>query len=149
MQPGPGQYAYTPTLNSKGNYYVSKFKSSQARTFGSERRKSYVEMVGRVGTPGPGSYGSTSNFFAVGKRSDIVREATKIVSRIFIKTPGKEKEEKDENEKNGEKKRRASTPGPYASRKNKMKMMDNDMRKEKEIIKITRENSVENKEINK
>jgi len=52
--PGPGSYPPTETLNVKGKYYVSKFKSSGATLISPARSKRFGEIKSAV--PGPGTY---------------------------------------------------------------------------------------------
>lgn len=65
-KPGPGQYPIANTISQKGDYFNSKFKSSQCRVFGSEKREFQLKI--RPGTPGPGSYGTVSNFHSSPRR---------------------------------------------------------------------------------
>mmetsp|Transcript_2768 Transcript_2768/g.343 ORF Transcript_2768/g.343 Transcript_2768/m.343 type:complete len:86 (-) Transcript_2768:236-493(-) len=56
--PGPGQYDLKPVIDTRGEYYQSKFKNSGACTF------SPVRSTGNLpknGTPGPGSYAIPSS----------------------------------------------------------------------------------------
>ena len=58
--PGPGQYSPPESINPKGQYFVSKFKSSGVGLFGSDIRKS--KMIKDSFTPGPGMYDIPSEF---------------------------------------------------------------------------------------
>ncbi len=68
--PGPGQYDNRSTINPEGRNFVSRFQSSLSRTFGSSSRACSLggnkgtefDMTSWVETPGPGSYGSPSEF---------------------------------------------------------------------------------------
>lgn len=57
--PGPGHYEPKPSLNDKGEYFVSKFQSSSSRKFGRSQR---VLMKTESNFPGPGTYRAPSEF---------------------------------------------------------------------------------------
>ncbi len=82
LQPGPGHYQVSPSINPKGSYFVSKFRSSMCRTFGSEKRNSCGGLVSRATTPGPGTYRTASNFFSIARKQDVLKRA-----KILITTP--------------------------------------------------------------
>jgi len=52
--PGPGTYQSVETINAKGKYFVSKFKSSGATLVSPARSKRFDEL--KAGNPGPGTY---------------------------------------------------------------------------------------------
>jgi len=58
--PGPGIYSIKPiSLNNKGSYFVSKYKSSLGKSFGSSKRPGIAQFKSY---PGPGMYAIPSDF---------------------------------------------------------------------------------------
>jgi len=53
--PGPGAYPNYETINSKGTYYVSKYKSSGASTFAPPHSERWTDRS-KIQIPGPGAY---------------------------------------------------------------------------------------------
>ena len=62
LNPGPGHYPPTEATTKTGIYFVSKFKNSGCRRFGSEFRDTLSERGTFVSTPGPGTYRAPSEF---------------------------------------------------------------------------------------
>lgn len=64
--PGPGKYSPKVDFDARGNYFISKFKSSLCRTFPhsprSEIKTSRTSNLSSADTPGPGSYRLPSDF---------------------------------------------------------------------------------------
>ncbi len=66
--PGPGHYKPKDYLPDNGNYFLSNFKSSQCRTFGSSIRQAITGPSSRTVTPGPGTYRMPSEFGHYGSK---------------------------------------------------------------------------------
>ena len=58
--PGPSEYDLKQSMASTGEYFHSKLKNSQARSFGKSIRNS--QSMNKLNVPGPGSYTSPSDF---------------------------------------------------------------------------------------
>ena len=54
--PGPGTYEPRATINTDGNYFVSKFRSAGATTFYPPHSKRFKGMPAAAMSPGPGQY---------------------------------------------------------------------------------------------
>lgn len=62
-QPGPGSYLpRIAEINGRGDYFVSRFRSTRARPFGSAEREKGGILSARDKTPGPGHYGVHREF---------------------------------------------------------------------------------------
>lgn len=81
--PGPGQYPPAQTISKTGTYFISKFKSSQCRTFGLEFRETLESRGDFATSPGPGTYRSPSDFGYYEAQPKFVEE-TKRVERILM-----------------------------------------------------------------
>ena len=55
--PGPGAYDSKPSINDKGNYFLSKFKNSMASTISPSKNARFMDpsRSGKI-SPGPGMY---------------------------------------------------------------------------------------------
>jgi len=53
--PGAGSYPVPSTINERGKYFLSKFRSSGATTFNPPRSKRFPEEA-KSQAPGPGMY---------------------------------------------------------------------------------------------
>lgn len=58
--PGPGTYEPKPSLNEKGNYFLSKFKNSMASTISPSKKD--TSPAGKKIAPGPGLYSPKWDF---------------------------------------------------------------------------------------
>ncbi|CAD8109883.1 unnamed protein product [Paramecium primaurelia] len=72
--PGPGTYPVDKTgIQKDGHYFISKFHSSNVRSFPKESRR--TGSVGKAGTPAPGSYRLPSEFGYYESRNKANRSA--------------------------------------------------------------------------
>ena len=61
--PGPGSYESKPALNSKGDYFISKFNNSMASTISPSRSKRFYDpSKASMVSPGPGVYSPSGGF---------------------------------------------------------------------------------------
>ena len=110
--PGPGSYPVTFTINEKGSYFLSKYKTSCVRDF-SKTGGRPPALTSKV--PGPGSYGTESvDLSPAGKYS--ISKLKSCLSRKFAITTRKPINENNENPGPGSYKL-PSDFGHYTSRK--------------------------------
>lgn len=60
--PGPGSYTPRDIFSKSGQYFISKYSSSGARTFVRSNRDTFQLPNASNQTPGPGSYLQPSDF---------------------------------------------------------------------------------------
>jgi len=97
LYPGPGHYPPSQAITKSGNYFLSKFRSSMCRRFGSEHRETLPDSRATfVFTPGPGAYRAPSEFGHYQAQNKYVEEADRLDSQRKIQVAGTAK-----NAKNG------------------------------------------------
>ena len=93
--PGPGVYSVKSiSMNNKGSYFVSKFKSSLGKSFGHSTRPSIAD---NKGYPGPGLYTSPSDFPEI--RSKSKRGNSQSMSTLLAKKSSMSKTTKETTSK--------------------------------------------------
>lgn len=78
MYPGPGHYPPAQATSKTGSYFLSKFKSSQCRTFGVEYRDTLTSRGDFVTSPGPGTYRAPSDFGHYEAQAKYIEEAKRV-----------------------------------------------------------------------
>lgn len=91
-EPGPGHYDPKDSIDPVGNYYISKFKSTQTRSFPKSKRdftrRASISLCKRAGvistvTPGPGSYKLPSDFGHYESQTFDIRNQHKSFSNLY------------------------------------------------------------------
>ena len=91
--PGPGTYPVTFTINEKGNYFLSKYKTSCTRDFSKSGGRPEIQ---NNKIPGPGSYGTSSvDLSPAGKYS--ISKLKNCLTRKFAITTRKPINENNQN----------------------------------------------------
>ncbi len=74
-KPGPGHYPVCPGISKTGSYFLSNFKSSLCRTFGSKLPDTNLTSLSWTSqTPGPGAYPAPSEFGVYRAQDKYIKE---------------------------------------------------------------------------